>query len=524
MNLDVENLPEDPSELKEIIATQSKNYQDKIEHLEQYIRLLKNEIFGSKSEKRPRPDDKQVPLFDEFETIVDETAEAKEEEKVAVPAHSRAKRGRKPLPADLPREDIVHDISDAEKNCTCGARCECIGQEVSEKLVYVPAELKVERHIRLKYACRECEGVEDDGPTVKIAPVPAQLIPKGVATSGLVAQIVTSKFEDALPLYRQEKIFSRLGIDLSRATMAGWMIKVADRAGPILQLFENEIRSGPFVNIDETPVQVLNEPDRPNTSKSYMWIFRGGDPDHPSLVYRYHPSRAGQVPLQFLNDYKGFVQTDGYNGYEALGRQSGITLVGCWYHARRKFSAVIKAKAHPNKQHNAEKALDYIGQLYAIEKQARKQQLNAEQIRELRQQKAQPVLDEFKDWLDQTIVTTPPKGLLGKAVNYTLKFWKRLIRYVDDGRLRPDNNLAENAIRPFVVGRKNWLFSAHPNGAAASAALYSIIETAKANELKPYFYLRYLFDNLPFAQTEADFKNLLPQYVDSAALADAAPR
>ena len=362
MNLNVENLPEDPSELKEIITTQSKNYQKKIEHLEQYIRLLKNEIFGSKSEKRPRLDDKQVPLFDEIEIIADEAVEAEEEEKIIVPSHSRSKRGRKPLPADLPREDIIHDISDAEKDCPCGARCECIGQEVSEKLAYVPAELKVERHIRLKYACRECEGVEDEGPTVKIAPVPVQLIPKGIATPGLLAQIVTSKFEDALPLYRQEKIFSRLGIDLPRATMAGWMIKIADRASPILQLFEQEIRSGPFVNIDETPVQVLNEPDHPNTCKSYMWVFRGGDPDHPSLVYRYDPSRSGKVPLKFLNDYNGFVQTDGYIGYEILGRQSGIVLVGCWYHARRKFTAVIKAKAHPNKQHNAEKALAKVEQ------------------------------------------------------------------------------------------------------------------------------------------------------------------
>lgn len=378
--------------------------------------------------------------------------------------------------------------------------------------------MQVERHIRYKYACPDCEGVESQGPTVKIAPVPEQIIPKSIATAGLLAHIVVSKFEDALPFYRQEKIFARLGIELGRATMCGWMIKLYELIVPLLQLFCAEIRSGPVVNIDETPLQVLNEPGRSNTTKSYMWVFRGGDPGRPALVYEYHPTRSGQVPLAFLDGYQGFVQTDGYTGYNALGRKPGIVLVGCWVHARRKFDKVIKAKGSARRTGAADEALAHIGKLYAIEKQAREAELDPEQIYALRQQEAKPVLDEFKAWLGKKSVTTPPKGLLGKAIGYTLNNWDQLVRYIDDGHLRPDNNLVENAIRPFVVGRKNWLFSGHPRGAEASAALYSLIETAKANGLNPYFYLRHLFDHLPSAQTDDELRKLMPQSLEPPAI------
>lgn len=519
MNFEVNHLPENPIQLKEIIV----NYQDKVQYLEEQIRLLKNEIFGRKSEKRPIVEDKQILLFNEAEEALSEKDEkVTSDDSLVVPAHNRRKPGRKPLPAELPRVDIIHDIDEAEKVCACGEKLKRIGEEVSEKLDYVPAKIQVERHIRYKYACPACEGVDDEGPSVKIAPSPVQLLPKAMATAGLVAHIVTAKFEDALPLYRQEKIFARLGVELPRATMAGWMIKTAGKASALIELFGREIRSGPLINIDETPVQVLNEPGRSNTTNSYMWVFRGGDPYRPTLVYQYHPTRSGQVPLAFLNGYKGYVQTDGYNGYEALGRKPGVILVGCWAHCRRKFDKVIKAMGSHKKQSAADQALDYIGKIYKIERKAIQEGLDAEGKRQLRQQEAKPVLDEFKAWLDEMAVKTPPKGLLGKAIHYTLSFWSRLIRYIDDGLLRPDNNLAENAIRPFVIGRKNWMFSAHPNGAAASAALYSLIETAKANGLKPYAYLRYLFDRLPFAEGEKDYQKLMPQFVDPAEMAPAA--
>ena len=456
MNLNLSKLPDDASVLKEFICSLADSHMElenknqtsraRINYLEERIRLLQNELFGRKTEKRqpPETDQVQLGLFDEPDLPEPEKADT-----ITVPAHTRKKRGRKPLPADLPRIDVIHDIEESKKVCACGCQLSRIGQEVSEKLDIIPAKMRVIRHIRYKYACKNCEGVEDEGPTVKIAPLPVQFIPKGIATPGLVSQILVSKFEDALPFYRQEKIFARLGVDIPRSSMCGWAMKAAEYCDFIMELLHRKILFGPLINIDETPVQVLKEPGRSNTKKSYMWVFRGGSPDKPVLIYQYHPTRSGKVPNEFLKDYQGYIQTDAYAGYDALGRRPGIYHVGCWAHARRKFMEVVKAGSG--------------------------------------------------------------KGLLGKAVSYTLKNWPLLVRYLEKGYITPDNNAAENAIRPFVVGRKNWLFSGHPNGASASSCLYSLIETAKACGLKPYDYLRYLFDSIPFAKTESDYEKLLPQ-------------
>jgi transposase len=399
-----------------------------------------------------------------------------------------------------------------------------IGEDVCEKLDIIPAKVQVIRHIRYKYACKGCEGVDSSAPTVVIAPAPPQLIPKTMATAGLLAHIVVSKFEDALPFHRQSKQLARMGIELPRATLCNWARQVAEAALPLADLMDRAICEGPIVNIDETTVQVLQEPGRADTQKSYMWIFRGGDPERPVLRYQYHPTRAGSVPLTYLAGFKGYVQTDGYNGYDALGRKPGIVMVGCWAHARRKFHEVLQAASPPvaKRKLAAEEALDFIKSLYRIEKEARAKELSVPELYELRQQQAQPVLEEFKSWLKEKAPLTPPGGLLGKAIGYTLNQWSRLIAYLQDGRLRPDNNLVENAIRPFVVGRKNWLFSGHPRGASASAFLYSLIETAKANGLKPYLYMRYLFDQLPLAKTEEDYRNLLPPNLDASRLNSAA--
>ncbi len=513
MSSETHTLPDDIGGLKEIIASKSDTinfYQSRIDALEEKVRNLKSKLFGRKSEKHiSEEDDKQQMLFDEPEEIEEQ---ASAEEKIEVPAHTRRKRGRKPLPADLPRIEIVHDLTEEEKICGCGCKMVTIGKEVSEKLDIIPAKIQVIRNIRPKYACKNCEGVESDK-TVKIAPVPAQMIPKGIATAGLLAHVTVSKFVDALPLYRQEKMFSRIGVDLSRATMANWLIKVGEQCRPLIDLCEQEIRSGPLINIDETTVQVLKEPGRSNTSKSYMWVFRGGDPDKPALIYQYHPTRSGQVARDFLADYQGYVQTDAYPGYNGLERMEGIVLVGCWAHARRKFVEVINARKNNKntKIGSAEVALSYIRKLYAIEKRAQIDELSDTERYDLRQKEAIPIFDQFKPWLDKKINQTPPKGLLGMAVRYTLDQWQRLIRYAEDGRITPDNNLAENAIRPFVVGRKNWLFSGHPRGAEASATIFTLIETAKANKLEPYIYLRYVFGRLPHAGKPEDYRKLLPQ-------------
>jgi len=365
--------------------------------------------------------------------------------------------------------------------------------------------------------------VESEEGAVKIAALPPQIIPQSIATPGLLAYILTAKFADALPFYRQEKQFARIGVDLTRATMANWTIRTAEVCRPLIDCLVEEIRSGPLIGIDETTVQVLQEPGRSNTSKSYMWVFRGGDPDKPALIYRYHPTRAGDVAADFINEYRGYIQTDGYAGYDGLDYKPGIIHIGCWAHVRRKFTEVIKArqpvkKGQPQKTGSAEVALSYIGKLYQLESRADREELTPEQRRELRQSEATPILHDFKEWLDKRSQQTPPQGLLGKAINYAREQWNRLTGYVQDGRLRPDNNLVENAIRPFVLGRKNWLFSGHPRGADASAAIFSLIETAKANDLEPYHYLRYVFERLPLINRPEDYKNLLPRNLAPAAI------
>ncbi len=300
----------------------------------------------------------------------------------------------------------------------------------------------------------------------------------------------------------------------------------AGQCAPILELLENKIRGGPLINIDEIPLQVLKEPGRSNTTKSYMWVFCGGDTNRKVVVYRYHPTRSGQVPMDFLGDYRGYVQSDAFSGYEQVGRKEGIVHVGCFVHARRKFVEVVKARkksrgGKPKPKGLADEAIDFIGNLYQIEKQARREQLSYDEIHQLRQREAKPILEQFKLWLEAHQPLTPPKGLLGKAIQYTLNNWEKLIVYIEDGRLKPDNNAAENAIRPFVLGRKAWLFSGSPRGAEASATFFSLIETAKANNHEPYAYLRYIFEKLPLANTDGDYTALLPWNLDAKTISDA---
>ena len=302
------------------------------------------------------------------------------------------------------------------------------------------------------------------------------------------------------------------------------MIQAAHHCNGLIHLLQDEIRGGPLIGIEESPLQVLNEAGRANTTKSYMWVFRGGFVDNPTLLYQYYPSRSGRVALEFLDDYHGYIQSDDFSGYNHLDENPNIVHLGCWAHSRRKFIKVVKVrKKHRSKRVNpkslADEALDYIGRLYQVEKEAQRREMDFVQIYQLRQEKAKPILDEFKAWLQTKQPLTPPKGLLGQAISYTLSNWEKLIVYLQDGRLKPDNNLVENAIRPFVLGRKNWLFSGSPDGAKASATFFTLIETAKANGLEPYAYLRHIFEKLPLAQTEQDLKDLLPQNIDSESIA-----
>jgi transposase len=500
MKATAKTLPDDPLQLQEIIA----RYEKENNLLREQIRLLYARIFGKKSEKG-ESSGLQLPLFD-----MPEPDGEPEEEATEVPAHTRKKAGRKKLPEGLPRVEVVHDIPESEKVCACGHELSRIGEETAEKLDIIPAVIQVIKIIRPKYACKHCEGLQTEGPVVKIAPVPKQIIEKGIATAGLLAHIITAKFCDALPFYRQERQFERLGVDIPRATMCNWAMKAANACQPLLELVQKHIRSGPLINMDETTVQVLEEPGRSPSTKSYMWVCRGGIPDKPALHYHYAPSRSSQVAAALLADYKGVVQTDGYAGYDFLAVQKDIFHAGCWAHARRKFSEAAKGSGKGKKPGSVDVALGYIRRIYEVETEGKRLNYNAEQFVELRQCKAKPILDDFFKWLSKKSLQVVPKSLLGIAVNYTLKQWNRLLVYLEHGDTTPDNNFAENAIRPFVIGRKNWLFSGTPEGAQASACLYSLIETAKANNLEPYKYLRYLFEKLPFISSEIELASLLP--------------
>ena len=519
MRFDTAQLPGTVEALQSLVidfAELRQNYETEISLLKEEISILKHRLFGRKSEKLPVGSG-QLFLFNEAEAGEPEE-QGTAVETIAVPAHERRRGCRKPLPENLPRVEAVHDLTDEQKQCACGEQKSRIGEEVSEQLDIIPPKIQVIHHIRPKYVCKKCEGTAADEPAVSIAPMPEQMIPKSIAGPGLLAWSLTGKFVDAVPFYRIEHILKRYGVEVSRQTLCCWAVKVAEQCRPLLELMEKDVLHGFQINADETTLQVLQEPGREATTRSYMWLFRGGTGHRPVIIYQYHERRSGQVAKEFLKNYTGYVQTDGYLGYDFLEKMAGITHLGCWAHVRRKFVEVVnaagKGKDGKKKPGSGEVALGYIGKLYLIEKECAEQKLSYEQIARERQSRAGPILEQFKAWLEKRSPQVPPGSTVGKAISYTLGQWERLVVYLRDGRLRPDNNRAENAIRPFVLGRKNWLFAATPDGAHASAALYSIIETAKANGLEPYWYLRYLFERLPKAKTTEEYKALLPYCVD----------
>lgn len=327
--------------------------------------------------------------------------------------------------------------------------------------------------------------------------------------------MITSKYADGLPLYRQCHILKRSGIDYARNTLCSQVVKTGELVQPLINLMQEKALDYSILQMDETTVQVLNEPDKSAHSKSYMWVMRGGLPDQSSIIFHYDPGRGRAVTQRLLLDYEGYLQTDAWHAYDAVHSEV-ITAVGCWAHARRKFKDAQKAlpKAKQNTGGKLQQALAFVQKLYAIEKQAKEQAPDIKQ--QTRQENSLPVLNKFKSWLDKQNVN--PKSKLGEAIAYTLKYWSRLIVYCNDGRLEIDNNGVENKIRPFAIGRKNWLFSASQAGAKASANLYSLIETAKANGLNEYDYLKWVFTKLPAAVTVDDIEALLPWNIDRAEL------
>jgi len=506
MPIALDQLPDDVAVLKSQVAdqlarneqltTENQHYKAQVLTLTEQLNLALARRYAASSEKLS-PD--QIRLFDEAET---QATAAGEDETVSVPAHSRRKRGRKPLPGALPRVEVIHELPEAERVCPHdGKLLTEIGEVTSEQLDIIPAKIQVIRHVRKQYAC-SC------GQCIRTAALPPQPIPKSLASPGLLAHITVSKYQDALPLHRQEAILSRIGVDLPRATLANWMIQAGQLIQPLLNLLRDRLLAYDILQMDETPVQVLKESGKTAQSKSYLWLQRGGPPEQPVILYDYGPGRGQEVPKRLLAGYRGYLQTDGYEGYNAVVAVNALTHVGCMAHARRKFDEAVKGQSKHPSAGKAHRGLALIRNLYRVEKQARKLAPAARHAH--RHRHARPILDELRAWLDEALPQVPPASATGKALNYLHNEWDKLVRYLEDGRLEIDNNAAENAIRPFVIGRKNWLFSASVKGVQASANLYSLIETAKANGLEPYAYLRHLFTVLPKATTVEAIEALLP--------------
>jgi len=500
MKNDIDALPNDPELLKKLLLEMSV----KCAHFEEMFRVAQNKQFGKSSEVCPDQGD----FFNEAEHVSDEELNSDlEQEEPEAASPQRKKPTRSKLPMDTLRETIIYDISDDEKQCDCcGHELHKMGEDKSEKLEFVPAQIKVVEHVRPKYSCRNCEKTSIKV-VIKQAPLPPSIIPKSFATPSLLSQIITSKYQYALPLYRQESMFKQYGIALSRQTMSSWALKCAEILKPLYQHLHQVLLQQRVIHADETTVNVLAS----EKSKCYMWLYCTGS-DSPAnsaqatsnpkiVLYDYHASRASTCAIEFLQGYSGYLQVDGYQGYAS----TKATLVGCWAHARRKFIEADVAQGK-GKSGKANFAVNFIKKLYRIEIKIK--ELSPEEKYDYRQEHAKPLLNEFHVWLIKSSEQVLPKTALGKALSYNLNQWPKLIRYLEDGELNIDNNRAERAIKPFVIGRKNWMFSNAAKGAEASAVLYSLIETAKSNGLVPFDYLHHILKELGEGKPNAE--DLLP--------------
>ena len=485
------------------------DFQNKYLEIKERYDLLIYKRFGRSAEQLIE-DGKQPSLFNEEITETEPAVEDTPLEVSEVKSHKRKKPGRKAIDPNIPREERIIDIPEEKKTCACGAVLKRIGEETSEKLLITPPRIVVEKTIRPKYACSCCEGTEDEEQkTVHIAPVEPTIIPRSIASPSLLSTIIIQKYEDHLPYFRQEKQFERIGVTISRQDMCNWQQKVYEKMSPLFELYKKEVKNGPVLQMDETTVQVMGEEGRSDMQKSYMWLTRGGPPGKTVVWYEYRETRSAYHAKVFLEGYSGYLQTDGYEGYDAAVRDMpGIVHVGCFAHARRKFYEASKATKKPQ---SAEEGIKFIRKLYYIENEMRVQwKDDDEKFIAERKKHAEPVLKDFKNWLLKRNEEVPPTLLLGKAIYYSLSQWDKMTAYLESPYLTPDNNACENAIRPFVLGRKNWLFNKSPEGAESSCGMFSLIETAKQNGLVPWNYLNALFERAPYAVSPVDWEKLLP--------------
>jgi transposase len=456
-----------------------KRYRIRDEQMSHEIALLRRHRYGKSSEGL---DAHQLSLLQE---LIDEDTSAVEMEleKVSLtrPKADKQPAKRQPLPAQLPRSEIRHEPDST--TCACGCQMTRIGEDVSEKLDYTPGTFSVERHIRGKWVCSSCE-------TLIQAPVAPHLIDKGIPTTNLLSQVLVSKYADHLPLYRQQQIYARAGVDLPRSTLADWVGRCGVELNPLVERLREVLKQQPVLHADETPVAML-APGKKRTHTAYVWAYATTRfADIQCVVYDFQPSRAGQAARDFLKGWKGKLVCDDYSGYKA-GFEQGMTEIGCMAHARRKFHDLHIANQSPI----AEKALRYIALLYDIEREAAK--LDPDIRRQRRQEQAGPILDQLRLWLIGQRERVPHGTTTAKAIDYSLKRWEALTRYVEDGHVPIDNNWVENQIRPWALGRSNWLFAGSLRSGQRAANIMSLIQSAKINGLDPQGYLKEVMERLP---------------------------
>lgn len=475
------------------------------EWLMEQLHLIKRKTFGFTSEKASDAVMEQLSfLFNEAEAYC---AQKQEPQKTKVASHTRAKRSgsvKDIVPEDIETYTVEHDVSAEEKICPqCGENMQVIGKEVHRSLELIPAKARIREDVYYTYGCRNCDKNDISTPIVKAEKEPA-LVHGGFASPMAAAHIMTEKFVRYMPLYRQEQYWKSQNIMLSRQTMSNWLLYCSEHyLEPIYEELHSQLLQSQVLHADETTLQVLREPGKKAQSKSYMWMYRtSGDAKHGIVLYEYQSSRKQEHPRDFLDGFEGYLQTDGYSGYNAV---KNVVHVGCWAHARRYFDEAVAV----SKGSEAATGQAYCTQLFHLEEQFKDDSPDVRKQKRLEQEK--PVLDALWSWANSVKRKAAPKSQLGKAIHYLLSNWEKLNNYLLDGRIELSNNRAERSIKPFVMGRKNWLFANTAGGAKSSAVIYSLIETAKENGCDPYRYLCWVMEQAPkLLQEDRWAEKLLP--------------
>lgn len=510
----------DAAQRSESLVSELRVMRSERDLLQEQLNKFKRQLFAAKSEVGETGATHQKDMFfneaEELGATAKPAAEEGGDDKTPeVAGHKRAKRGRKPLDPALPREVVRYELPESERVCPHdGAALQEIGVEATEQLDILPQQVRVIRHERVKYACPCCDA------GLRLAAKPEQVIPKGLFTEGLLAWVITSKYMDGLPLYRQAALLGRFGgADLSRNTMAASVVRVGQAVQPIINLLRDRLLEAPLIYGDETEIQVLKEAGRKAQTKSYMWAqmtersgAQGTGP--PIRLFAYTPSRSTEASLRLYAGVSSgsVLMTDGYEPYNQVARTNKLVHLACWAHCRRYFFDAVQAlpKDKRSSDQMAVQFMDLIAKLYEVESIARNERIDAHELTLRRHEQSVPVLKKIEALLLANLHAVAPKTLLGQALHYAAGQWSKLARFVLDAKHPIDNNACENSIRPFVIGRRNWLFADTVAGANASANLYSLLQTCKANGIDGYRYLRALLVELPKARTADDFEALLP--------------